>query len=75
MANFVYNNTKNANINHMFFKFNYSYYLRVFFKNNIDFYFKSHSTNKLTKKLRELIFANKIYFTFKNSRKKHIIKM
>ena len=55
MAEFAYNNAKNASTGHIPFKFNCGYYPRVFFKEDVDLYSKSRSVNKLTQKLRELI--------------------
>lgn len=36
MAEFIYNNAKNMSIGHILLDFNYDYYFRVFFKNNIN---------------------------------------
>lgn len=47
MAKFAYNNAKNININHTLFELNYGYYPYVFYKKDIDPYFKSKSVNKL----------------------------
>ena len=47
MAEFAYNNTKNANINYTLFELNYGYYPHVFFKDNVDSCSKSFSANKL----------------------------
>lgn len=55
MAKFVYNNAKNANTRHKFFKHNYNYHFRVFFKDKTNFYSKSRSVNKSAKKLRDLM--------------------
>ena len=55
MAEFAYNNTKNANTNYTPFKHNYSYYPKVFFEKDINFYLKSCSTNKLAEELKKLI--------------------
>ena len=55
MVEFVYNSAKNVSTGHIFFELNCSYHPQVFFKDNIDFCFKSHTTNELAKKLRELI--------------------
>ena len=55
MAEFAYNNVKNASINYTLFKLNYSYYLRVSFEENVDFCLRSHSIDKLAQELRELI--------------------
>ena len=55
MAKFAYNNVKNASIDHTPFESNCGHYLRVLFKEDVNFYLKSYFTNKLAKKLRELI--------------------
>ena len=55
MANFIYNNAKNASTNYMSFELNYGYYPQVFFKDNINSCSKFHFANELAKKLRELI--------------------
>lgn len=55
MADFVYNNTKNANIGHMFSKLNYDYHLYLAYKDEVNPGSKSASSNKTTKELRELI--------------------
>ena len=55
MAEFAYNNTKNASTGHSPFNLNCSYYLRGFLEEDIDPRSRSCSANKLAKKLRELI--------------------
>ncbi len=55
MAEFAYNNTKNASTSHTPFKLNYGYYLRVAFEENMDSQPKSCSADELTEELRELI--------------------
>ena len=55
MAEFAYNNAKNASNNHMPFEFNYGYYLRLSFEKNINPYSQSKTAKKLFSKLRELI--------------------
>ena len=37
------------------FKLNYEYYLSIFYKKDIDFYFRSKLADEFTKKLRNLI--------------------
>ena len=59
MAEFAYNNTKNGSTGFTLFEFNCGYYLKVFFKENIDPRLESCFINKLNKKLRKLI---KVYF-------------
>ena len=55
MAKFAYNNSKNTNINHTFFKLNCSYHPQIFFKNKYNIYFRSFSANKLATKLKKLM--------------------
>ena len=55
MAEFTYNNTKNASISHMPFKLNCCYHPQVFFEDNIYPCSRSCSANKLVKKLKELM--------------------
>ena len=55
MAEFIYNNAKNTSIGYITFEFNYNYHPQVFFKDNIDFNFKSYTVNGLLNKLRKSI--------------------
>ena len=55
MAEFAYNNIKNASIGHTLFEYNYDYHPKVLFKEDVDPCLKSCSTDKLDEKLRELI--------------------
>ncbi len=55
MAEFAYNNAKNASIGHTPFELNCDYYPRVFFEEDINPYSRSHSANKLAVELKELI--------------------
>ncbi len=55
MAEFAYNNAKNASTGHTLFELNYGYHLRVSFKENIDPYSRSRSANKLAEELKELM--------------------
>ena len=55
MAKFVYNNAKNASTSHTPFKFNCSFHLRIFFKDDVDPCYRSCFANKLVKELRKLI--------------------
>ena len=47
IAEFVYNNTKNANIGHTSFKFYQRYYTRIFYKKNSDLCSKLRIAEKL----------------------------
>ena len=55
MAEFVYNNAKNANTRRTSFKLNCVYHLWVFYEEDIDLQLKSKSANKLLAELRELM--------------------
>ncbi len=55
MAEFAYNNAKNANTGHIPFELNYSYYPRVFFEEDVNPRSRFRFANELTKELRELI--------------------
>ena len=55
MAEFTYDNAKNAGIGHTLFKLNCDYLTRVFFEEDVDPRSKSRSANKLAKELRELM--------------------
>ena len=52
---FAYNNAKNASTDHTPFELNYGFHPQVSFEDNVDFYSRSCSTNKLAKELRKLI--------------------
>ena len=54
MAEFAYKNIKNINTNNPTFELNYSYHLKVFFKDNTNSCSKLKSANKLLTKLFEL---------------------
>ena len=55
MAEFAYNNAKNASIGHILFELNCGYHFKVSFKEDVDLYLKSRSANKLAEELRKLI--------------------
>ncbi len=55
MAEFAYNNAKNASTGHTPFKLNYGYYPRVSFKEDVDPHSRSRSANKLAKELKEVM--------------------
>ena len=55
MAEFAYNNAKNASTGPILFKFNCNYHLKVLFKENINPRLRSCSANKLAKELKELM--------------------
>ncbi len=55
IAEFTYNNAKNASTEHTLFELNYSYYLRVFFEKDDNPCLRSCSAKKLAEELRELM--------------------
>ena len=55
MAEFAYNNAKNASTGHTPFELNYGFHPRVSFKNNVDPRSRSRSANELAKELKELM--------------------
>ncbi len=55
MAEFAYNNAKNASTGHTPFKFNYGYHFRVSFQEDVNPRLRSRSAKKLAQELRELI--------------------
>ena len=55
IAEFAYNNTKNASTSHTLYDINCGYYPKVLFKKDVDSYSKFRSANKLADELRALI--------------------
>ncbi len=55
MAEFAYNNAKNASTGHTSFEFNCSYHPKVSIKEDVDPHSRSCSANKLAEELRKLI--------------------
>ena len=55
MAEFVYNNAKNASIGDTPFELNCGYHPRVFYEEDIDSRLRSCSANKLIEELKALI--------------------
>ncbi len=55
IAEFAYNNAKNASTGHNLFELNCGYHPRVFFKDDVDPRLRSRSVNKLAEQLKELI--------------------
>ena len=55
MAEFAYNNVKNASTNHTPFDLNYGYYSRMSYEKKVDSRSKSKSADKLLVELRKLI--------------------
>ena len=73
MAEFVYNNAKNASTSYMPFKLNCGYHLRVFFKKNINPRFQLKTANKLSKELQELmtIYQETLHYAEKFQKQAH----
>ena len=55
MAEFTYNNAKNASIGHMLFKLNYGYHPCVSYEEDLNPCLKSKFAEELFSKLQELI--------------------
>ncbi len=55
IAEFAYNNVKNASTGHNSFELNCDYHHRVSFKEDVDPRSKFHSANELAKELKKLI--------------------
>ena len=55
MAEFVYNNAKNASIGHMPFELNCGYHLHMSYEEEVDPRSKSKSADELSAELRELM--------------------
>ncbi len=55
MAEFAYNNAKNASTGHTPFELNCGYHPRVSFEEDVDLRSRSRSANKLAEELRELM--------------------
>ena len=55
IVEFAYNNDKNASTGLTLFELNCGFYLRVFFKDDVDPRSRSYFANELVKELRELI--------------------
>ena len=47
MADFAYNNTKNASTGHTPFELNYGYHPRISYEEKVDLHSKSKSSDKL----------------------------
>ena len=63
MAEFAYNNAKNASTGHTLFELNCGYYLYVSYEEDVDPHSKSKSADELSAELNELItFCRKILY-------------
>ena len=76
MTKFSYNNTKNASINHIFFKFNRKYYFHISYKKIFKLCLKSKTIEESSFKLWNLIaITSKISIILKSFKNKLIIKV
>ena len=55
IAEFAYNNAKNASTGYTPFELNCGYHTKVFFKEDVNLRLRSRSVNKLVKELKELM--------------------
>ena len=55
MAEFAYNNAKNASTGYTFFELNCDYHFWMLYKDNVDLCSKSKSADNLSAELRELM--------------------
>ena len=55
MAEFAYNNARNASIGHTFFELNCGYHPQVSYKEDVDPHCQSKSADELSTELKELI--------------------
>ena len=55
MAEFAYNNAKNASIGYTPFKLNYGYHFHIFYKKNLNLYSNSRIAEELSSKPQELM--------------------
>ncbi len=55
IAEFAYNNAKNANTGHTPFELHYGYHPRVFFEKDVNPRLRYRSANELVEELKELI--------------------
>ena len=75
MAEFTYNNVKNANTGYTLFKLNCEYHPRNLYKKNISFYSKLKTGQKILAKVTKLVInCQKNLYYIKNSKVKLTIK-
>ena len=55
MAEFAYNNSKNASTGHTLFELNYGYHLQMLYEEEVDPRSQSRSADELVEELRELM--------------------
>ena len=73
MAEFTYNNTKNASTGYMFFELNYTYYPQMLYKEKVNSRSQSKLANKLLAELRELmvIYCKNLYYAQEFQKQAH----
>ena len=73
MAEFVYNNTKNANPDHTSFKLNYDYHPHISYKEDINPCSKSQLANELSTELWKLmtVYKQNLYYAQKLQKQAH----
>ena len=73
MAEFTYNNTKNASTGHTPFELNCGYHPRMSYKEEVDPRSRSKSADKLSTELRELMFVcwEKLYHAQELQKRAH----
>ena len=71
MAEFVYNNAKNASTGYTPFELNCGFHPRVSYKEDVDLRFKSKTVDQLATELQTLISVSKEYFQHVQELQKH----
>ena len=73
MAEFIYNNAKNASTGHTHFELNFGYDPQILSKENVDPRSQSKSADKLSRELKELMIAyyENLYHTQKLQKQAH----
>ncbi len=62
MAEFAYNNAKNASTSHSPFELNCGNHSQAFYKEDVNPYFQSKSADKLAIELKKLMIVSKKHF-------------
>ena len=64
MAEFAYNNIKNASTSHTFFELNYKYHPCISYEKNLNLGLKSRTAKKLSSKLQKLmiVYQQNLYY-------------
>ena len=70
MAEFAYNNVKNANTGHTSFELNFDYHLRMLYEEDVDSRSQSKSADKLLAEFRELMIVcqKNLYHTLRTAK-------